>query len=65
MVGGAVFTGTDQTGASVPGSTCSNWTDGTGGSSALFGDTGRASLFWTNRCTVACNLTAPLYCLQQ
>jgi hypothetical protein len=65
VVGYAVYTGSDQTGASVAGSTCSNWTDNTTGSSARFGDSGRASFFWTNRCTVTCDRTAPLYCFQQ
>lgn len=61
----SVFTGTDTTGASSVGHTCSGWTTAVAAGLAGLGDATGATYRWTNSCTGACSGLASLYCLEQ
>lgn len=59
-----VWTGTSQTGSSLPGETCNDWTSGAGGFGRV-GNPDSIDYFWTNYELVACgSISLHLYCIQ-
>jgi hypothetical protein len=64
--GFGVWTDTEANGsASAFGNACSNWTDGTSGSTAVFGIEGQSTSGWTANATISCDNVFFLYCIQQ
>ncbi|HMJ50523.1 MAG TPA: hypothetical protein VK540_00550 [Polyangiaceae bacterium] len=60
------MTGTDGNGLLYGGNTCASWTTAAAGLNHALGDTGLTSQSWTElACWNPCNLTAPIYCLEQ
>jgi hypothetical protein len=61
-----VWTATDDTGVSLTGASCSNWTNGSGTSGGgTLGSYEVAGWQWSNFCGASCNFTGRLYCVQQ